>query len=276
MSETTHDLTQRAAFALSQLEVHGSKAFPCESCRREGSVGVHELHTQLTDLSAALVQAEQREALAICPRHSLAGIGWCQPCAQELEAAERRIGELCDAHEEAFIRAEAAEAKLVQAEQEKAKGDKARQLIADLLEERSDELDKDACDRCEDCGGLVMCRFHSIISALQGGAWTAPAIERDYMRRRAEAAESTVQALQQEIEGLKQKLEIGEQIEVDLGERLASQEATIRQVEDAMRWTAGITTGDYPGTPYPVSKYIVLQWADTLRAILPSKQTGET
>lgn len=59
---------------------------------------------------------------------------------------------------------------------------KAEQLLADVLEEYKDELTKEACDNCDDCGALAMCRFHSLLSALCGSTWTNPAIERERLR----------------------------------------------------------------------------------------------
>lgn len=41
------------------------------------------------------------------------------------------------------------------------------EIVKSILEEYKDELDKTACDRCEDCGKLIMCRFHSVLSLLQ-------------------------------------------------------------------------------------------------------------
>lgn len=67
--------------------------------------------------------------------------------------------------------------------------DNAAQLIADVLDEYKDDLTKQACDDCDDCGPMVMCRFHSVLSALQRHAWTNGAIERDNLKRRAEQAE---------------------------------------------------------------------------------------
>lgn len=55
------------------------------------------------------------------------------------------------------------------------------QLVSDILADYRDELDKAACDRCEDCGPLMMCRFHSILSLLQRDTMT----QTEYERRRA-------------------------------------------------------------------------------------------
>lgn len=66
---------------------------------------------------------------------------------------------------------------------------KAERLIADILEERADELDKAACDRCEQCGPMMMCSFHSVLSSLQRHSGTCADVERDNLRRRAEKAE---------------------------------------------------------------------------------------
>jgi len=55
-----------------------------------------------------------------------------------------------------------------------------RQLVEDVLDEYHDEwASKEASDRCEDCGAVVMCRFHSLLSALSGSAWTNAAIDRN-------------------------------------------------------------------------------------------------
>jgi hypothetical protein len=43
-----------------------------------------------------------------------------------------------------------------------------RVLIDAILAEYADELDKAACDRCEQCSPIVMCSFHSVLSMLQG------------------------------------------------------------------------------------------------------------
>lgn len=51
---------------------------------------------------------------------------------------------------------------------ERARQSKAAARVAYVLEERADELDKAACDRCEDCGDLFMCSFHSVLSILSG------------------------------------------------------------------------------------------------------------
>lgn len=47
-------------------------------------------------------------------------------------------------------------------------------LIADILASYPDELDKAACDRCEQCGKLIMCSFHSVLSMLQRHTHPAP------------------------------------------------------------------------------------------------------
>jgi hypothetical protein len=44
----------------------------------------------------------------------------------------------------------------------------AGQFIDKLLAEYADERSKEACDRCEQCGPMVMCSFHSILSLLEG------------------------------------------------------------------------------------------------------------
>lgn len=54
-------------------------------------------------------------------------------------------------------------------------------LVADVLAEYSDELDKAACDRCEDCGLVAMCRFHSVLSLLQRHSMTNAEIARRRM-----------------------------------------------------------------------------------------------
>lgn len=46
--------------------------------------------------------------------------------------------------------------------------DEARKLIDAILAERADDLTKEACDACEQCGRLVMCSYHSVLSALAG------------------------------------------------------------------------------------------------------------
>lgn len=66
----------------------------------------------------------------------------------------------------------------------------AQQLIGDVLEEYAEERTKEACDACAECSEAVMCRFHSLLSALDRGAWTNPAIERDNLRRRIKQLET--------------------------------------------------------------------------------------
>ena len=51
-----------------------------------------------------------------------------------------------------------------------------RTLIDDVCEEYGDS--KSACDACEDCGDLVMCGVHSIISVLRGRTLTTAAVRR--------------------------------------------------------------------------------------------------
>jgi hypothetical protein len=42
------------------------------------------------------------------------------------------------------------------------------QVVQAILHERSDDLTKEACDECEQCGKLVMCSYHSVLSELAG------------------------------------------------------------------------------------------------------------
>jgi hypothetical protein len=42
------------------------------------------------------------------------------------------------------------------------------QIITAILADYPDELDKAACDHCEQCSPIVMCSFHSVLSMLQG------------------------------------------------------------------------------------------------------------
>jgi hypothetical protein len=58
------------------------------------------------------------------------------------------------------------------------------QLIADILDEYRDDLTKEACDNCEQCGQVVMCSFHSVLSALSRRTWTEGAIKRATLSRR--------------------------------------------------------------------------------------------
>jgi len=84
------------------------------------------------------------------------------------------------------------------------------------------------------------------------------------MRERAEAAEAKLVQAEQEKAALLEKLEIGERIEIDLADRLASQEATIRQVVQAMRTVAT----DFPTT---VSASDLLHYAGMIEALFPPK-----
>jgi hypothetical protein len=42
------------------------------------------------------------------------------------------------------------------------------EFIDRLLAEYPDERTKEACDRCEQCGPVAMCSFHSILAVLDG------------------------------------------------------------------------------------------------------------
>lgn len=48
-----------------------------------------------------------------------------------------------------------------------------RQIIDDLLAEYADDTAPGACDRCEQCGPMVMCSFHSVLSVLLGRVSTS-------------------------------------------------------------------------------------------------------
>jgi len=37
-----------------------------------------------------------------------------------------------------------------------------------ILANYADEMGKDSCDRCEECGEMVMCQFHSLLSMVSG------------------------------------------------------------------------------------------------------------
>ena len=67
----------------------------------------------------------------------------------------------------------------------------AAQLVADVLTDYGDELTQGACDRCEQCGPVIMCNFHSVLSALTGRTPTHAAAER---KRRLDAC--GIQAVQ--------------------------------------------------------------------------------
>ena len=60
------------------------------------------------------------------------------------------------------------------------------QLLADIRSERADDYSKSAMDECDECGELVMCSYHSVLSALFGGTWTQPAIDRARLAQRKE------------------------------------------------------------------------------------------
>lgn len=44
----------------------------------------------------------------------------------------------------------------------------AEHLVARILRERADDLTRESCDNCEQCGKLVMCSYHSLLSELAG------------------------------------------------------------------------------------------------------------
>lgn len=44
-----------------------------------------------------------------------------------------------------------------------------QQVVEAILHERSDDLTKEACDECEQCGPAIMCSYHSVLSVLSGG-----------------------------------------------------------------------------------------------------------
>lgn len=70
----------------------------------------------------------------------------------------------------------------------------AAQLLADLYEEYRDDDTKEACDACADCGRLVMCRYHSLLSALSRRTWTNGAIERADLKAALRAIEEEMRA----------------------------------------------------------------------------------
>lgn len=155
----------------------------------------------------------------------------------EAEARARLIGEGYPAEQAAFI---AAAPRLIRSlldqlqEQEKA-----TRLIADILQERADELTKEACDVCEDCGALAMCRFHSVLSALAGHTWTNGAIERDNLKRRVQEQAQEIARLKADAAFLVQdyhaeKLSLMER--ADAAEAsLSAQAQRIEQVRDEMQ-----------------------------------------
>jgi hypothetical protein len=50
------------------------------------------------------------------------------------------------------------------------------QWLNGILAEYSEELEKGACDRCNDCSLIMMCRFHSLLSMLTKHTESAAAI----------------------------------------------------------------------------------------------------
>lgn len=65
---------------------------------------------------------------------------------------------------------------------ELAKENTARQLVADILAEYADDYGKEASGNCPDCGPMVSCCFHSILSLLSMETWTTPEIYRETRR----------------------------------------------------------------------------------------------
>lgn len=50
----------------------------------------------------------------------------------------------------------------------------AQNCIDGILRDYADELDKAACDRCENCGPVGMCGFHSVLSIVAGHSLPTP------------------------------------------------------------------------------------------------------
>lgn len=53
------------------------------------------------------------------------------------------------------------------------------QLLADIREDYAHEYNKEACDACEDCGPMMMCSFHSLLSVIFRGCPTVSELERE-------------------------------------------------------------------------------------------------
>ena len=72
-------------------------------------------------------------------------------------------------HDAAVKQAEriaALEAEIARLQQEK--DEQVVPRVRAILTERQDDLTKQACDECEQCGQLVMCNYHSLLSELAG------------------------------------------------------------------------------------------------------------
>lgn len=69
------------------------------------------------------------------------------------------------------------------------------QLLDDIRDERADDYSHEAVEACEDCGPLVMCPYHSVLSALFGGTWTQPAIDRANQRTTLQAKDEEIARL---------------------------------------------------------------------------------
>lgn len=72
-------------------------------------------------------------------------------------------------------------------------------LIADVLSEHADDLTRAACDECEQCGPLVMCGFHSLLSLLARHVESTGAIDRSHKLKMAEAKLAALSAVCTEV-----------------------------------------------------------------------------
>lgn len=98
---------------------------------------------------------------------------------------------------------------LERSQQEQEKNAKARQLVDDIKRDYVDDNTKAAVEVCDDCGPMVMCAFHSLLSLLDNEApWTPSAIERHDVKRHGQdlaklhAAEASLASLRAHIETL--------------------------------------------------------------------------
>lgn len=67
-------------------------------------------------------------------------------------------------------------------------------LVGDILEEYASDRTKAACDACDYCGPVAMCSFHSVLSAMDKGTWTSPAIEREHLHKQLAECVSRLRA----------------------------------------------------------------------------------
>ena len=148
----------------------------------------------------------------------------------------------------------AMEAELVTLREAQRETVKKAHLIDAVLSEYADELAEGACNQCEQCGPLVMCAFHSLLSVLSGRTWTNAAIELDAMREAHARLEAERDALH--------KLACDRAKEIaELEHREDTAEAALRTVVSEMRGYAQLIE---EGQVVEASAARLLGWADQL------------